>query len=42
MELNEGNFQTLAQYLQQTLSSDANIRRPGIYEVMSMCDIFLF
>lgn len=34
MELNEGNFQTLAQYLQQTLNSDANIRRPGKYEVM--------
>lgn len=35
MELNDGNFQTLAQYLQQTLSSDANIRRPG----MRLCAI---
>lgn len=29
MEVNEENFKTLAQYLQQTLSPDQNIRRPG-------------
>lgn len=29
MEINEGNFKILAQYLQQTLSPDAEIRRPG-------------
>lgn len=31
MEINEENFKTLAQYLQQTLSPDQNIRRPGIF-----------
>lgn len=29
MEINEENFQKLAQYLQQTLSPDPNVRRPG-------------
>lgn len=29
MEINEENFKTLAQYLQQTLSPDPNVRRPG-------------
>ncbi|KAJ6646819.1 Exportin-2 [Pseudolycoriella hygida] len=29
MELNEDNFKLIAQYLQQTLSPDANIRRPA-------------
>lgn len=41
MELNEGNFQTLAQYLQQTLSADANIRRPGKYEVMCYFSVLI-
>lgn len=29
MEINEENFKNLAQYLQQTLSPDPNIRRPA-------------
>lgn len=29
MEINEENFKLLAQYLQQTLSPDPNVRRPG-------------
>lgn len=29
MEINESNFKILAQYLQQTLSPDPNVRRPG-------------
>lgn len=29
MEVNEENFKTLAQYLQQTLNPDPNVRRPG-------------
>lgn len=29
MEINEDNFKTLAQYLQQTLNPDPNVRRPG-------------
>lgn len=29
MELNEDNFKLMAQYLQQTLSPDPNVRRPG-------------
>lgn len=33
MEITEGNFKILAQYLQQTLSPDAEIRRPGKEEL---------
>lgn len=29
MEINEENFKSLAQYLQQTLNPDPSIRRPG-------------
>lgn len=44
MEINEDNFKTLAQYLQQTLNPDPNVRRPGkkkfLYIVlMSHCAI---
>ena len=31
MELNEGNLQALAGYLQQTLSPDPSVRRAGKY-----------
>lgn len=38
MEINEGNFQSLAQYLQQTLNPDENLRVPGKnFEVMLIC-----
>lgn len=33
MEINEENFKTLAQYLQQTLSPDQNVRRPGTISI---------
>lgn len=29
MEISEDNLRTLGQYLQQTLSPDVNVRRPG-------------
>lgn len=29
MELTEDNYKLMAQYLQQTLSPDPNVRRPG-------------
>lgn len=31
MEINENNFERLASYLQQTLSPDPEVRRPGEY-----------
>lgn len=30
MEISEDNLRTLGQYLQQTLSPDVNVRRPGM------------
>lgn len=38
MEINEENLRGLAQYLQQTLSPDPTIRRPGNF----YCTIFYF
>ncbi len=29
MELNDGNLQTLTEYMQKTLSPDPAVRRPG-------------
>lgn len=31
MEVTDANLQLLASYLQQTLSADPNVRRPGEY-----------
>lgn len=43
MELNDTNFQTLAQYLQQTLSPDPSVRRPGkIFFWLSFLEIFSY
>lgn len=40
MEINEENFKTLAQYLQQTLSPDQNVRRPGKCIVLLIYSLF--
>lgn len=37
MEINEENFKLLAQYLQQTLNPDPNVRRQG---KLKRCCIF--
>ena len=36
MDINEQSFQTIADYLNQTLSPDPNVRRPG----MTYCFFF--
>lgn len=36
MEINESNFKILAQYLQQTLNPDPNVRRPGNISIFSV------
>jgi len=37
MEVTEANLQLLAGYLQQTLSADPNVRRPGECVCVGMC-----
>lgn len=42
MEISEENLATLAQYLQQTLNPDPNVRRPGTaFFIHVQCGFFV-